>query len=76
MRSGASSCRTLHDDDAPQCSTALPILCIRTDNSPSPAGLNPDLYHGWAKGNIATTQPLPGNWMSSQAAADQICAGA
>ena len=55
------------------CSASLPILCLKTDNSPVPPGLSPDFHHGWARGNIATTQPIPGTWLYSPAAADQIC---
>ncbi|EPX54986.1 Flagellar hook-length control protein FliK [Cystobacter fuscus DSM 2262] len=53
--------------------TALPVLCIKNDGSPTRAGLYTDFYSGWVHGHIATTQPIPGTWLSSQATADQIC---
>jgi hypothetical protein len=53
---------------------SLPILCIKMDGSPRPSGLWTDFYNGWVGGNIATTQPIPGTWLTSQSAADQLCA--
>lgn len=68
---GCTSCNPYVGDTA--CTTALPILCLNVDGSPTPSGLATDFYNGWARGNIATTQAIPGTWLTSQAVADQYC---
>lgn len=69
---GGVSCNAYNGDTS--CMVSLPILCIKMDGSPKPSGLSTDFYNGWVGGNIATTQPIPGTWLTSQAAADQLCA--
>lgn len=69
---GSFYCNAYRGDTS--CMTSLPILCLNVDGSPKPSGLYTDFYNGWARGNIATTQPIPGTWLTSQAAADQLCA--
>ena len=59
-------------DTAP--SVSLPVLCLRADNAPVPAGISPDFYNGWAKGSVALTQPVTGSTLTSRAAADSLCA--
>ncbi|OJT22093.1 flagellar hook-length control protein [Archangium sp. Cb G35] len=56
------------------CTASLPILCIKQDFSPAPAGLPADWYTGWANGHITTTPPVQGLTLTSAAVADQICA--
>ncbi|MER6912572.1 hypothetical protein ABT354_12955 [Streptomyces sp. NPDC000594] len=59
--------------DTPTTSV-LPLLCLRINNSPVPAGLVPDFYAGWARGEVAATRPIRGNRLTSRAVADQVCA--
>jgi hypothetical protein len=56
------------------CSTALPVLCIKKDGSPTPPGLATDFYNGWTGAHIATTHPIVGSVLTSQVVADQLCA--
>jgi hypothetical protein len=58
-------------DTAP--STSLPVLCLRVDNVPPPAGITPDFYNGWAKGSVALSASVPGSQLTSRAAADSLC---
>ncbi|OLV15783.1 hypothetical protein [Deinococcus marmoris] len=60
--------------DTPETQT-LPMLCIFNANLPLPPGLVPDFYHGWSKSVVQLTTPILGSLMTSQAAADAICAG-
>ncbi|MCI3934601.1 hypothetical protein [Streptomyces sp. AN091965] len=55
-------------------STALPVLCLKVDGSPAPAGITPDFYAGWAKGTVAASNPIRGTRLTSLAAADGLCA--
>ncbi|MEU9075616.1 hypothetical protein [Kitasatospora sp. NPDC048538] len=54
----------------------LPLLCIRQDGRPAPAGVPTSGYHSWARGEVKATQPLPGSRLTSRATADQTCATA
>ncbi|EPX59899.1 hypothetical protein D187_002643 [Cystobacter fuscus DSM 2262] len=54
------------------CRTALPLLCIHQDGAPTPSGLT-GYYPYWAGGNIATTLLVPGQALTSLAAANQLC---
>ncbi|GGO49007.1 MULTISPECIES: hypothetical protein [Streptomyces] len=54
--------------------TALPVLCLKLDNSPVPAGITPDFYAGWARGTVAASNPIRGNRLTSRAVADSVCA--
>lgn len=65
------TCNAYTGDTA--CKVALPVLCRKNDNSPNP-GVPTDFYNGWKKGHIATTMPISGTALTSQAVADQICA--
>lgn len=64
------------------CSIALPILCLKVDDSPRPnyavikadGTMEPAFYRGWAGGRIALTEPIIGTDISSPEAADLICA--
>ncbi|HEX6094950.1 MAG TPA: hypothetical protein VF432_01400 [Thermoanaerobaculia bacterium] len=60
-----------HGDTAP--SASLPILCLRVDNVPAPAGITPDFYNGWAKGSVALSSPVTGSALTSRTAADSRC---
>lgn len=55
-------------------STSLPVLCLRVDNAPVPAGISPDFYNGWAKGSVALTPAVQGSTLTSRATADSLCA--
>ncbi|MFC5154438.1 hypothetical protein [Streptomyces amakusaensis] len=54
--------------------SSLPLLCLRIDGSPVPAGITPDFYAGWARGTVAATSPIRGTRLTSRAIADQVCA--
>jgi hypothetical protein len=69
---GCAGCDAYLGDTS--CKQVLPILCLIQDGSPVPPGITPDFYNGWAQGNIATTFPVAGTALTSQAVADQICA--
>ncbi|MFY1829607.1 hypothetical protein ACN47A_27075 [Myxococcus fulvus] len=56
--------------------TVLPMLCLRQDGRPVPAGLVVDFYNGWAAGEVRLTAPFAGSLLTSQAAADARCASA
>ncbi|HEX4960343.1 MAG TPA: flagellar hook-length control protein [Thermoanaerobaculia bacterium] len=68
---GCSGCNPYVGDTA--CSTSLPVLCFKSDGSPTPADLTPGFYTGWKGGHISTTPPVPGTMLTSLAAANQIC---
>ncbi|MCD9144906.1 flagellar hook-length control protein [Streptomyces albireticuli] len=55
-------------------STALPLLCLRVDGQPAPAGITPGFYAGWARGTVAATGPIRGTRLTSRAVADGVCA--
>lgn len=58
------------------CTVSLPLLCLNNaykSQCPAPAGLVIDYYRGWSGGHIATTPPVQGTALTSQAAADAIC---
>jgi len=65
-------CNAYYGDTS--CTASLPLLCLKQDSSPVPSGLATDFYNGWARGHIATTPPVPGVTLTSQAVANQICA--
>lgn len=54
------------------CSTSVPILCIKTDSSSNP-GLVLDFYNGWKSGHIYLTPSVPGTQLLSWANANAIC---
>lgn len=54
--------------------TLLPMLCLRQDGRPVPAGLSVDFYNGWAAGEVKLTTPVAGSVLSSRATADALCA--
>ncbi|MBC2876379.1 MULTISPECIES: hypothetical protein [Streptomyces] len=54
--------------------TALPLLCLKVDGRPVPAGITPGFYAGWARGTVAATAPIRGSRLSSRAVADGVCA--
>lgn len=54
--------------------TALPLLCLRIDGRPAPAGITPGFYAGWARGAVAATGPIRGTRLTSRAVADAVCA--
>lgn len=68
-----------------ECTRALPLLCLKLDNTPVPAelpvpvvdgALPDDFYSGWVGGTVATTPPMPGIDLKSRALADRACAAA
>lgn len=56
------------------CTLSLPVVCIRQDGSPAPAGLSVDFHNGWTHGHIATTRPIHGTALTSLQTANQLCA--
>ncbi|GHC67928.1 hypothetical protein [Streptomyces flavofungini] len=54
--------------------TALPVLCLKIDNSSAPTGITPSFYAGWARGTVAASSPLRGTRLTSRAVADGVCA--
>ncbi|MFJ4094027.1 hypothetical protein ACIPYS_20810 [Kitasatospora sp. NPDC089913] len=64
-----------YNGDTPS-SAVLPLLCIKQDGRPAPAGVPTSGFHSWAGGEVKATAPLPGSQLTSRAAADQKCAGA
>src|SRR5262245_44788088 len=40
------------------CNAELPVLCIRRDELPEPAGLVTDAYHGWSGSTVGVTASL------------------
>jgi len=68
-----------------ECTRALPLLCLKTDDTPAPPGLHvpvvdgalpDDFYSGWAGGTVATTAPMAGSELKSRALADRACVAA
>ena len=55
------------------CSTRLPVLCLKKDGAPVPSGVDVNFYHGWAAGNIALTHAVRGDSMRSLAEANAVC---
>jgi hypothetical protein len=55
-------------------SASLPILCLKQSGLAPPAGITFDFNDGWAQGDIALSAPVSGLSLTSQAAADNICA--
>ncbi|MEI5100576.1 hypothetical protein RB200_21200 [Streptomyces sp. PmtG] len=54
--------------------TALPVLCLKAEGSPVPAGITPDFYAGWSQGTVAASNPVRGTRLTSRAVADGVCA--
>jgi hypothetical protein len=71
---GCQGCNAYSGDTA--CSTALPLLCIRPDGAPVPAGVTVDFNDGWIGGNIGLSAPVRGDQLVSLANADLICQNA
>lgn len=61
-----------YNGDTP-AATSLPVLCLLVNNSGVPAGIVPDFYNGWARGNVALSAPVQGSQLTSPAAADAVC---
>ncbi|MFE6777450.1 hypothetical protein [Streptomyces sp. NPDC057702] len=53
--------------------TALPVLCLKVDGSPVPSGITPDFYAGWARGQVAASNPIRGTRLTSLAVANAVC---
>ncbi|MFF2045903.1 hypothetical protein ACFVVX_36335 [Kitasatospora sp. NPDC058170] len=62
-----------YSGDTPS-SAVLPLLCLRQDGRPAPAGVPTSGFHSWAGGEVKATAPLSGSQLTSRAAADQKCA--
>lgn len=66
------------------CTTELPVLCVKQDGSPRPNYANigtahampVEFYNGWVGGHIATTLPVKGTSLTSSTVADATCAAA
>ncbi|HVR97815.1 MAG TPA: flagellar hook-length control protein [Thermoanaerobaculia bacterium] len=69
-RVGCAGCDAYDGETA--CTTALPILCLRTSSAPNP-GLSTDFYNGWTGGHIAITPPVQGNLLSGPQDGDYLC---
>jgi hypothetical protein len=67
-----------------QCTSKLPVLCVKVDGSPRPnydvpdssgGGIMPPaFYNGWARGHLAATVPVLGSKLTSPQAANALCA--
>jgi len=76
---GCSGCDAYQGDTS--CSTKLPILCLKQDNSPDPgvpilptnASMPDDFYNGWAEGHIGLTLPVRGDALMGVQDANDIC---
>ena len=68
---GCSGCDPYVGDTS--CATSLPVLCIKTDGAPKPAGITTDLYNGWIGGNIGLTPAVQGTQLTSLTAANNVC---
>ncbi len=77
------SCNAYRGDTS--CATPLPLLCLKVDDTPTPAGLRTpavdgalpdDFYAGWAGGSVATTAPMPGTELKSRDIGNRVCAAA
>lgn len=54
---------------------SLPVLCLRRDGRPVPAGIQVAPGNiGWAEGEIRLTRPVAGLSLTSRAVADRLCA--
>ncbi len=78
-RVGCSNCDAYNGDT--NCSTKLPILCLKQDYSPDPGvphvggahAMPEDFYNGWAEGHIGLTFPVRGDDLAGVADANDIC---
>jgi hypothetical protein len=61
-----------YEGDTP-CSEHLPVLCLHVTGDEAPTTIEPDFYHGWARGEVDLTQPVAGFELSSLYVADQMC---
>jgi len=77
---GQKQCDPIKGDTS--CSVALPILCIKPDESPRPNyeitgqahAMPAEYYRGWAGGRIGLTEPMQGKKIESLSAANTACA--
>lgn len=65
------SCNPYKGDTS--CRVVLPVLCIRPDGAPVPAGVETGFYKGWASGTLSATQPVMGAILDSLATASARC---
>ncbi len=54
------------------CSEVLPVLCLYPQGLPNP-GIVTDFYNGWAEGDVALTDPIPGCLLNSVNSATALC---
>ncbi|MEU3962842.1 hypothetical protein AB0F42_24050 [Streptomyces buecherae] len=73
VRVGGGALADPYQGDTPT-TTALPVLCLKVDGSPVPAGITPDFYAGWARGQVAASGPVKGTRLTSLAVANGVCA--
>ncbi|MER7048453.1 flagellar hook-length control protein [Streptomyces jumonjinensis] len=73
VRVGGGPLSNPYTGDTPT-TASLPLLCLKITGSPVPAGITPDFYAGWARGQVAATSPIRGNRLTSRALADGVCA--
>jgi hypothetical protein len=52
----------------------IPMLCLVANNAPAPTDVSLSYYTGWAKGWIHVTPAISGTTLTSEAAANAICA--
>lgn len=58
------------------CTAKRPVLCLREDDSARPpydVVPGQEFYNGWIEGHFATTKPIAGTLLTSQAAGDAQC---
>ncbi|MFG3685497.1 S8 family peptidase [Micromonospora sp. NPDC047740] len=70
---GRDATTNAYTGDTP-ATASLPVLCIRIDGRPAPAGIPTTGFGRWAGGAVAVTPAIPGAQLTSLAAADAICA--
>ncbi|GLH96600.1 S8 family peptidase [Phytohabitans aurantiacus] len=72
---GSDDLTNAYHGDTP-ATASLPILCLQVTEAGVPAGITPDQYAGWSRGNLALTPPVPGTQLSSLTEANRVCATA
>lgn len=73
VRVGTDGTSNPYNGDTP-ATTSLPVLCLLVDGSAVPFGITPTFNAGWSRGRVQLTPAVPGSQLTSQAAADAICA--
>lgn len=59
-----------------ECSTSLPLLCLKPDASAQASYPSPTMNERWLAARVAATAPVPGDSLQDHAAAHAQCANA